>query len=308
MSPDGLLAFNPVQTSGAPALAVTDLTASPAKVVDLLEISSPGFGTGYKLSQGEPGAPPGFRGTTVGALEGGSYPVMLVMNATVAGTGCSRGSKGYVQFIARYVYDGSARMLTYTGSVQLEASNQCQPPIIFQDGGWETRTIATNDTDLYLIARSPSATGLFRQDASGFTRVFVAADAETGKYGSGKCADFSLHHFDTDTALISAQCPKQGSNTVVVFGTGSPAGFGFSETFAALTNTAAAQSYTAVSGKLGSTCVTAIQKESKGDGGNVHTVERICFSADSVASGDADIITKGFQLPSGYGGSVVVVP
>lgn len=57
-------------------------------------------------------------------------------------------------------------------------------------------------------------TGLFRQDASGFTRVFVAADAESGGYGSGKCSDFSLHHFDTRTALISAQCPKQGTTTV----------------------------------------------------------------------------------------------
>lgn len=94
---------------------------------------------------------------------------------------------------------------------------------------------------------------------------------------------------------------------VVVFGTGTSAGFGFSKTFSALANAAAAQAYTVVSGRLGSTSVAAIQQKSNGNGKTVHGVESVTFSADSVTSGEADIM-QGFKLPSGYGGSVVVVP
>lgn len=60
----------------------------------------------------------------------------------------------------------------------------------------------------------PTQTGLFRQDAVAFVRIFAISDADTDGYSGSKCTDFSLHQFKTDTVLMSALCPKQGANAV----------------------------------------------------------------------------------------------
>lgn len=208
-------------------------------------------------------------------------------------------------------------------------------------------------------------TGLFRQDATGFVRVFVASDADTDGYSGSKCTDFSLHRFDTDTVLISALCSKQDSSAVsagtpmisavhsmwnevvqtvgsffgiatsnigdacyatntglvcrlhiqvVLFGKGPAAGFPFGKASVVLGNIAlsaggngSAQRYTAVSGTLGSASVAAIMQKSSGGHKLAHTVETISFAADAVANGKA-AVKKDFELRSGYGGSVMVVP
>lgn len=91
---------------------------------------------------------------------------------------------------------------------------------------------------------------------------------------------------------------------VVLFGKGSAAGFSFGTTSMALGNTVGKQ-YTAISGPLGSTEVAAISLKSGGSGGSKkRAVETISFLADAVA----DDVSKGSELPSGYGGSVIVVP
>jgi hypothetical protein len=61
-------------------------------------------------------------------------------------------------------------------------------------------------------------TGLFRQDAVGFVRLFLAADADAGGYHGSKCTHFSLHRFDIENVLMSALCTKQGNTEVRALG------------------------------------------------------------------------------------------
>ncbi len=64
-------------------------------------------------------------------------------------------------------------------------------------------------------APAPAAqTALFRQDASGFTRLLSVPNRVTGGYADSGCVDFSLPCADPEAILFSAQCPTPNNSTV----------------------------------------------------------------------------------------------
>lgn len=109
---------------------------------------------------------------------------------------------------------------------------------------------------------------------------------------------------------------KQLLLKVVLFGTGTAAGFPFGKNFVALKSTALSQTaegishrYSSIGGAYGARAVTAVVERFGQNLTPARTVERITFPAAPAKFGNATIDSK-FALLSrtSYGSSVVIVP